>query len=405
MLTSVNSGSLVNKRLLFSVLCLLLLAAGPATAKRSHHARPENKAENKAENKEVELKAVQEHIAKVNQSIQADAERRESLMGELKVADQSIQGAREELADVKSRRMAIEQQLNSLQGEQRNTEKRIADERAALANEIRLTYMNGRSENIKILLSQQDPSQMGRMLGYYGYFSRERADRITAINDQLAHLAMLADRIKEQTDKLRSIENDHARSVATLAKAREKRAGTLRQVESNIKNDSQRLAKLQADAKSLERLIEELRMAAAARARASGQAQVTVTGHGKWPWPIKGDLIGKFGQLRAGGPLKWDGLMIAAAQGAQVRAPAAGRVLYSDWLPGLGLLLVLDHGNGIMSLYGHNEQLYKKQGDDVVAGDLLSAVGDSGVAGRSGLYLEIRNGKRAVDPLAWLGPR
>ena len=382
--------------------CLQLLLLGCVLAMMSaafgKHVKPATPA-----NKENELKAVQEHIAKVSQSIQADAEKRDSLVGKLKEDDESIQSAREELADVKTRRMLAEQQLNALQTERKTTEQQIASEREALANELKMAYMNGRSEQLKILLNQQNPAEMGRMLGYYGYFSRERAQRIESINDHLAHLSLLAERIQDQTSKLRSIENDHAKSVSSLAKAREKRASTLKQVETSLKNDSQRLSKLQADAKSLERLIEELRAAAEARAQASGQSHVTVTGHGQWPWPVKGELIARFGQLRAGGPLKWDGLMLAAAEGTAVRAPAAGRVLYSDWLPGLGLLLVLDHGNGIMSLYGHNEQLYKKTGEDVKAGDLLAAVGDSGVGGRSGLYLEIRSGKRAVDPLSWLG--
>jgi len=107
--------------------------------------------------------------------------------------------------------------------------------------------------------------------------------------------------------------------------------------------------------------------------------------------------------VRAGGPLKWDGMVIGASSGTTVRAPAPGRVLYSDWLPGLGLLLVLDHGGGIMSLYGHNEQLYRKVGDQVARGDVLSVVGDTGVEGKSGIYLEFRSGKQPVDPLNWLG--
>ncbi len=119
--------------------------------------------------------------------------------------------------------------------ERKNTEQQIADERAALANELKLAYMDGRNEQIKILLNQQDPVQMGRMLGYYGYFSRERAQRIGAINDHLAHLSMLSDDIQKQTDKLRNVESDHAKSVATLAKAREKRATTLREAEVNLK--------------------------------------------------------------------------------------------------------------------------------------------------------------------------
>ena len=382
--------------------CLRVLALGclmgmslAAVAKHSKPPTPSNK--------ENELKTVQEHIAKVSQSIQADAEKRDSLVGRLKDDDETIQSAREVLSDIKSRRLLIEQQLNALLNERKATEQHVVDERNALAIELKMAYMNGRSEQIKLLLNQQNPEQMGRMLGYYGYFSRERVQRIGVINDHLAHLSMLADRIQEQTTKLRSLENDHAKSVSSLGKAREKRANTLHQVEANLKNDSERLSKLQADARSLERLIEELRAAVEARAKANGIAHANVTGHGQWPWPVKGELIARFGQLRAGGPLKWDGMMIAAAEGTPIHAPAAGRVLYSDWLPGLGLLLVLDHGNGIMSLYGHNEQLYKKSGEDVKAGELLAAVGDSGVGGRSGLYLEIRNGKKAVDPLAWLG--
>lgn len=377
------------------LLGLAVISAAPALAKRSRPSSPTSK--------ENELKAVHDRINKVSQSIQADAEKRDSLMGKLKEDDENIQSAREDLADVKTRRLAVEQQLNSMLAERRATEQKIAAERSQLANEINMAYMNGRSEQLKILLNQQDPAQMGRMLGYYGYFAQQRTQRITTINDHLAHINMLAERIEQQSAKLRAIENDQAKGVSSLARAREKRATTLKQVETNLKSGNERLAKLQADAKSLERLIEELRAAAEARAQAAGQPHSTVTGHGQWPWPVKGEVIAKFGQLRSGGPLKWEGLMIATADGSPVHAPAAGRVLYSDWLPGLGLLLVVDHGNGIMSLYGHNEQLFRKQGDEVKQGDLLAAVGDTGLNGRSGLYLEIRNGRQAVDPLKWLG--
>lgn len=381
------------QRVLAGFLCFLTFVAPLALAR---HAKPVAR-----ENKESELKSVQEHIAKVSKSIQADAERRDSITGELKTVDESIQSARQQLADIRSRRIAIEQQLSSLQTESRATQQHVDDERTALAGEIRMAYMNGRTGQIKLLLNQQDPARLGRMLEYYGYFSRESAERIESINDHLAHLAMLTGHIEEQRAKLSAIESDQARSVATLAKSRQKRASTLRQVETSLKNGNERLSKLQADAKSLERLIEQLRLAAEANERASGKTE-TVTGRGRWPWPVKGALMARYGQTRVGG-MKWQGLMIAAPEGAQVRAPAAGRVLYSDWLPGLGLLLVLDHGNGIMSLYGHNEQLYKKQGDEVKAGDVLAAVGDSGLGGRSGLYLEIRSGKHPVDPLSWLG--
>jgi septal ring factor EnvC (AmiA/AmiB activator) len=370
-------------------------------------------ARDNAKAKEAELQQVRARIETVRKSIQADAERRDSLVGELKQADEGIQTARSGLAEVRARRLQSEQQLTALQQEQTGAQLKLQLERTALARELKLTYMNGRNEQLKLLLNQQDPAQLGRMLNYYGYFGRARAEHIKSINEQLAHLALLAEQIEVETDKLRAIEADSERSARALAQARQRRASTLAQVESKLKTGNQRLGKLQSDAQALERLVDELRKAmerAAALAREnsarSGKplaATAAPTGRGSWPWPVKGQLLAHFGQLRAGGPLKWEGLMIGSSQGSQVRAPAPGRVLYSDWLPGLGLLLVLDHGGGIMSLYGHNEQLYKKVGEQVSSGEVLAEVGDTGIDGRSGIYLEIRNGKHPVDPLNWLG--
>ncbi len=362
--------------------------------------------------KETELRQVRQRIETVRRSIQADAERRDSLVGELKQADERIAEARSELGDVRSQRQEAEQQLAALEAQRQQTERELAGERSSLSRELQLAYMNGRSEPLKLWLNQQDPAQLGRMLGYYGYFSRARAAQITRINDHLAHLALLAEDIEQQTQTLRDLEQKRSRSAQSLESARKQRAGTLQKVEVKLKNNNERLGKLQADAATLERLVEQLRReaeraAAAARERAAKTGKpvniAPPAGRGSWPWPVKGNVLARFGQLRAGGPLKWDGMVIGADAGTSVRAPAPGRVLYADWLPGLGLLLVLDHGGGIMSLYGHNEQLYRKVGDQVARGDVLSVVGDTGVQEQSGVYLEFRNGKQPVDPLNWLG--
>ena len=147
-------------------------------------------------------------------------------------------------------------------------------------------------------------------------------------------------------------------------------------------------------------LIEELRRAIAEFPELAEQPFQRIKG--KLPWPVKGAVVARFGQLRAGGPLKWQGILINAQRGTQVRAPFYGRVVYADWLPGLGLLLVLDHGDGYLSLYAHNEQLFRRVGDRVAPGDPLAATGDTGSAGRPGLYFEIRKGRQALDPSAWL---
>jgi septal ring factor EnvC (AmiA/AmiB activator) len=353
--------------------------------------------------KEAELKQVRNRIDSIRRSIQAEAERRDALAGQVKEAELKIQSARERLSDVRARRIASENRLADLKAEQQTTHQRIDDERDALASEVRVAYMNGRQEQLKLLLNQQDPAQLGRMIAYYGYFGRARAERITAISEHLAHLELLAESIAQETEQLRQIETDQQQDVKSLAGARDQRARTLAQVQSKIKNRNDELAKLQREAQALEKLVEELRRAIEEFPELAEQPFLRVKG--KLPWPVKGPLLARFGTLRAGGPLKWQGMVIAAERGTQVRAPFHGRVVYSDWLPGLGLLVVVDHGGGYMSLYGHNEQVYRRVGDRVQPGDVLAAVGDAAGMGKTGLYFEIRKGRAALDPADWLVKR
>jgi murein hydrolase activator len=350
--------------------------------------------------KEAELKKVRNRIDSIRRAIHADAERRDALAGQVKEAELKIQSARERLSDVRAQRIAAENRLADLKQEQATTSKRIDAERAALAAELKVAYMNGHQEQLKLLLNQQDPARLGRMMAYYGYFGRARAERITAISEHLAHLELIAENIEQETSKLRQLEEEQARDVKVLAGARDQRARTLAQVQSKIKNRNDELAKLQREAQALEKLVEELRRAIEEFPELAEQPFQRVKG--KLPWPIKGSLLARFGELRAGGPLKWQGVVIGADRGTQVRSPYYGRVVYADWLPGLGLLVVVDHGGGYMSLYGHNEQVYRRVGDRVSPGDTLSAVGDAAGIGKPGLYFEIRKGRQPLDPGAWL---
>ncbi len=353
------------------------------------------------DSKEAELRQVRTRIESIRKQIHADAERRDALSGQLKQADLQIQSARERLAAVRSRRIDSEQKLAGLKAEQSRTQRAVADERDALAAEMKVAYMNGRQEQLKLLLNQRDPAAVGRMMAYYAYFGRARAERITSITEHLAHLELLGERIAAETARLRELEAENARDVKALAGARERRAQTLAEVQAKLRTRNDQLSRLQADAQALEKLVEQLRRAIEEFPELAEQPFPRVKG--KLPWPVKGPLLAKYGQVRAGGPLKWQGLVIAAQRGAQVRAPFHGRVVYADWLPGLGLLVVLDHGGGYMSLYGHNEQVYRRVGDRVAPGDALAAVGEAAGLGRPGLYLEIRKGKQTLDPQDWLG--
>lgn len=353
-----------------------------------------------AEAKEAELKQVRNRIESIRKAIHSDAERRDSLTSQLKSAELEIQSAREQLTEVRAKRAAAEARLKALQAERGDTEKQVAAQREALAGEMRVAYMNGREEQLKLMLNQRDPAQAARTMANYGYLSRARSERINAINEHIAHLDLLSEKIGSEATRLKEIEADNAREVRALAGARDKRAQTLAQIQSKLNNRNEQLAKLERDAKALEKLVEELRRAIEEFPDLADTPFAKL--RGKLPWPAKGPVIARFGQLRAGGPLKWQGILIGAARGTQVRAPYQGRVVYADWLPGLGLLIVLDHGGGYMSLYGHNEQLYRKVGDRVAAGEPLGAVGDAAGVGKPALYLEIRRGRQAIDPALWL---
>jgi septal ring factor EnvC (AmiA/AmiB activator) len=350
--------------------------------------------------KEAELRKVRGRIESIRKAIQGEAERRDSLAAQVREAELEVQSARERLSAVRQQRQAAEARLAELERDKKDTQDQIDAQRDALAGELRVAYVNGRQEHVKLLLNQKDPAQLGRMMTWYGYFGRQRADQITAISEHLAHLELLSEKIATEADQLEALETSQTREVSSLASARDRRKTTLAQVQSRIKTRGDQLAKAQREAQALEKLVEQLRRAIQEFPDLGDQPFARI--RGKLPWPVKGPLLARYGQLRSGGPLKWQGIVIGSERGTQVRAPFPGRVVYADWLPGLGLLLVLDHGGGFMSLYGHNEQLYRKVGERVGAGDALAAVGDASGFGKPGLYLEIRKGRDTLDPMHWL---
>ena len=331
--------------------------------------------------------------------MQADATRRDALAGELLSADFSIRNAREQSVEIRKQRERSERRLADLRREQAATEKQVAEQRDTLASELKVAYMNGSEEQLKLTLNQQSPAELGRMLIYYGYFGRARAEQIAAIGERLAQLEALGETIQTETQHLREIEAQQDVQVKQLAGARRQRAQTLATIQSTLRSRSEQLAGLTREAATLERLLTELRRATAEFPVLERQPFDKL--RGKLPWPVNGKVTARFGELRAGGPLKWKGILVEANAGAQVRAPLHGRVEYADWLNGYGYLVVINHGGGFRSFYGHNEQLYCKVGDMVTPGDVLGDLAERS-AGKADFYMEIRNAERPVDPQKWL---
>jgi septal ring factor EnvC (AmiA/AmiB activator) len=354
--------------------------------------------------KEAELKRVNARIEKVRKAVNEDVEKRDKLSTQLRDAELSVQAAKRRLDDLRAQRIDAEARLRDLEAEKAQREAELDGERNALAGELRAAYFNGREEELKLLLNQEDPAAFGRTLAYYGYFGRARAARIQGIKDKLEHLALLREKIAAETARLQQLESQQETEVAALKTAQDNRAGAVSAIDQQLKTRGGELQRLQSQANSLEKLIDELRKAIES-APVVKQAPFEPL-KGKLPWPVQqGRVLARFGEPRAGGSLKWQGMLIGTDRGARVRAPYGGRVVYGDWLPGMGLMIVIDHGGGYMSLYGHNDEIYRKVGETVAAGDVIGSVGDSGGHNEPALYFEVRRGRTPVDPETWLQRR
>jgi septal ring factor EnvC (AmiA/AmiB activator) len=274
----------------------------------------------------------------------------------------------------------------------------VHEKRAALAGQLRAAYTIGRQEPLKLLLNQKDPALAGRMFAYYGYFGRARAAQIRLIEENVARIAELERELDAEDQELAELERQQRAQLHQLELSRVERSQVLASLEAQSHTRAQNLERLRSQQAGLEKLLRELRAAVERFPLEGNDAFARL--RGKLAWPVSGRVVARFGDARAGG-VRWDGVLVATERGAAVKAVCQGRVIYADWLPGLGLLTIVDHGDGYLSLYGHNERLYKAAGEQVATGDTIAAAGDSGGSSRPELYFEIRKAGKPVDPRPW----
>lgn len=350
---------------------------------------------------EAELKAVRSQIEKMQAELERDAGRRDKITREIEEAEKTVSGARGALEKLRRERAVHTARRAELAAARRKEEDVLGERRAALAGQIRAASMIGQEEPLKLLLNQRDPAQTGRVLTYYQYFGKARAGQIAAINSHIAELATLDSGLAEEEARLAALEDQQKGELSRLQGARERRGRALVSLEAESKNRARELARLKDQQGGLEKLVRELRRALERIDKFPTDSKDAFAKlRGKLSWPVAGKLLASFGQTRAGG-VKWDGVLVSGSQGSAVRAVYHGRVVYADWLSGLGLLTIIDHGDGYLSLYGHNERLYKEVGERVTAGDTIATVGDSGGRSTPALYFEIRKAGRPVDPRPW----
>jgi septal ring factor EnvC (AmiA/AmiB activator) len=349
---------------------------------------------------EAALNTVRKEIKELETRLTRETARRDEGAKALRAAEVENADATRKLADVRAKLNDQRAARRSLGEQTDRASQRLANERAALGSQVRTSYITGRSEVLKLLLSQESPATLGRMLVYYDYLNRARSARIAAVGADLTRLAVLNADTERVEAELKDLEAAQATQVAALAKARDARQAVVTRLDSTIKDDSATVAKLRGEEKRLTDLVEQLRQLMAGLPVEGDQPFATLKG--KLPWPVQGRLAGDFGQMRAGSVVKWNGVLLEASAGTAVHAVYHGRVAFADWLPGLGLLLIIDHGGGYMSLYGHNEALLKEAGDWVQPGETIAQVGDTGGQARPALYFEIRFKGEPVNPHTWI---
>jgi murein hydrolase activator len=397
MLALSNMNVVLHRRVKFCRAALLaaLLGGACAAADAPRPAQPADSAQAKAK-----LAAVRSRISELTERLGKELKERDALSSRLRDAELQITQKRRRLEDLRASEAATERRRSQLRAEQSNDQETLAAERETLAAQVRAAYMIGRQEQLKLLLNPSDPAALGRTLTYYEYFTEQRSATIAAIEAEVARLEQLVAQIDEQSANLKSLEDAAAHEVSALQSARADRTDSVAALSKQLASGNEELARLKQEEQAVESLIADLSRVLPDFPIDPSQSFAQM--RGRLPWPVPGHLIARYQTPRgdSAGGVRWNGVMIVTPHGAKVRAPYFGRVVYADWLQGLGMLMIIAHSGGYMTLYGHAEVLYKSVGDSVAPGDVIAAMNDA--AGDRELYFEIRQGRKTVDPKAWL---
>ncbi len=353
-----------------------------------------------AQLKARELEQVREKISALKSSMDAGAEERDRVTGELQAAEVLIAEKRAFLRDLERQHADSEKKKGEIEDRLARREDELAGEMGQLAVQVKAAYTSGRQERLKLLLNQHDPATMGRLLTYYRYMSDYRGENIETVNGYIAELAELRAEVAVEESRLAVLTNTRAAELRELDAAQAERQALLTSLKARIADESAQIDRLAAEERDLARLIGELSSILSDYPITSEEPFSNLKGN--LTWPVAGRLIHDFGQPRAGGKVTWNGVVLAAPRGSEVRSIYHGRVVFADWLAGMGLLVIVDHGEDYLTLYGYNETTLKTAGDWVAPGDVIATVGDSGGQQQTGLYFEVRKGTRPQNPRQWV---
>jgi septal ring factor EnvC (AmiA/AmiB activator) len=367
-------------------------------------------APNNAADAERKIESLRKEIKTLTKAQRALEEKRNREAQQLRQIDQKVAQSSQSLTKVEQQIGQQTRRLESLEDQQARMENALREQKNELAALLRSAYRLGEDSELKHLLAQDKLSEAARWLAYHRYFERQRQLQIGTLSNELQRLAVVSEAVAQEKRSLAQQQQNQKQAVATLSEQLQQRRTTVSALDAKYKNQQARIAALGKDEKALRSLLSKLQQAAQS---SKAPAVIGRPSNAKTPpkatpknltgWPLTGSLLAGYGQAMPDGR-RSEGLLVAAPAGTAVYAVAAGRVVYADWLKGYGMLLVIDHGRGYMSLYANNDALLKEVGESVTPGERVSLVGSSGAQNRAALYFELRLNGQPQNPNGWLRP-
>jgi septal ring factor EnvC (AmiA/AmiB activator) len=348
-----------------------------------------------------QLESLRADIARLERELERQVGRRDDGMAGLKAIELSLAESESRLASLGESIDAGSQRRDEIAAERDAATSRLAGEQDALAEQVRMSYMTGRQELVKLLLSQENPADFGRMLVYYDYLNRHRSGRIAAVDKEIGRLDELARETEAVTLELERLREAERAEATKLDRERAERATLVAELDASIQSAEDRIGRMRSEETELNETI--ARLARIVEGFPVSSDAPFSEQRGKLRWPVDGRIAARFGDFReSSGRVRWSGVVLEAEAGTEVSAVYNGRVIYSDWLTHMGLVLILDHGDGYWTLYGHNAALLREVGDWVIPGEVIAEVGNTGGQQGTGLYFGLLKDTEPVDPAGWI---
>lgn len=352
---------------------------------------------------QARLEKLDRSISKLEKKLQSRDKQKDSLQNELKKVEVEASQLKGNLRKLGKEIRTVVAELSILRHQETDLQARIVQQADVIAEQIAAAHKLGDQEPIKLLLNQENPQQLARMFKYYDYFLQARSEKITSYMNDVESLTEVIARISSQQLALKRSQSDLKSGQEKLRGRVAKRSVTLKQLDASLVSDKKKLGSLQRERSELEEILSAVEEAVADMTLPSNYKPF-LSRKGKLSWPLKGRVAHSYGSQRSG-ELRWEGWLISASAGTAVNAVHNGRIVFSNYLRGFGLLAIVDHGDGYMTLYAHNQELLKDTGDWVQSNELVARAGNTGGLNKPALYFEIRSQGKPADPKVWLEKR